>query len=348
MDGLALLFASHSLPRLLVEAPEFKYFVGLLDPRLELPNRKRLADLIRDLHLKLMDMIRTQIEQNSKICIIIDIWTRKGLSESYLGVLITYFDYSSGSTKKALIGLRKMIGSHTAENIRDTLREVLSEWNIPDENISFYVTDSGANIIKALKECVVEYVPLVNAEDQEEVESEMALFEAGDPNLDASFIEDEITRDLDEYDNLEEEHNTTFGYAKRVSCIMHQIARVIRKCVDGSVVLRPIIRAAFQLVKTICRSRIYKESLLQYSNGRALLLPSQTRWIYTYYVLDRLLELKDAVKQLVVEKQSEASLDSLKWKQIEQLRDLLRPFAEAVRELYPVLIFCEHSQPSRV
>jgi len=86
-------------------------------------------------------------------------------------------------------------------------------------------------------------------------------------------------------------------------------------------------------VKAITKSTLNKE-LLQKYNGRGLLSPSQTRWVFTYYVIDRLIESKEAVAKVVAENDLiDVALEPLKWKQMEQIRDLLHPFATVVREL---------------
>lgn len=108
----------------------------------------------------------------------------------------------------------------------------------------------------------------------------------------------------------------------------------VRKCIDNSRILKPVITSVLKLVKTIARSTNYKPLLLKHNGGRGLLSPSQTRWVYTYYVLKRLIESKEAVEKVIIEENlSEVALDPLKWKQIEQIRDLLQPFATAVNEL---------------
>ena len=135
------------------------------------------------------------IQRAEQVCVILDIWSRKGLSESYLGVLIRYFDHKSSTVKMALIGLRKMIGSHTAVNVYTTLHSVLNDWNIPEEKVGYNVTDNGSNVVKALEECIIEYVPMSESELTEDVD-DTELFEERDPNLDASFMKEEVDSDL--------------------------------------------------------------------------------------------------------------------------------------------------------
>lgn len=216
-SALSFLFASQTLPHLLVESQEFKYFVQLLDPKYELPNRRQLSSNISDLYKLLKETILSELKEVQKVCVVLDIWTKKGLSESYLGVLIKYFEPMMAKRRMALIAVQKLDGRHTAQNIFDVLRRVLVNWNITENMVSYYITDNGSNIVKALKECVTEFVPLVikpnqtgaafdaaieNERNETEIQ-DMAIFEEGDINLDASFVENDLDKEISEFDQLE-------------------------------------------------------------------------------------------------------------------------------------------------
>lgn len=331
-NALGMLFASNSLAYSLVESPEFRYFIFLFNQKFQLPNRQKMPEIIENIYKQLKDIIKNEI-QNVKISIVLDIWSKNGLSESYLGVLAQYFDHKSLSIKKVLLGLKIMQGSHTAENIYNVLQVVLKEWEILEENILYYVTDNGANVVKALKTCIYKFIPLINNEICEGEETDLENTSDIEANLDVSFGDEDVNNDVNQFENAERDHNAYFDYSKRVSCIAHQVTCVIRKCVDGSSKLSPIIKAAIKLIKAITKSGNNKQLLLHYTKGKGLLTLSQTRWVYTYYVLDRLIELKEHVEKVVAEKEIVDGLDAIKWNQIKQIKDLLSPFAKIVKDL---------------
>ena len=91
LNAVALLFASNSLPYLLIESLDFVHLVKLLDPKFKLPKRRRLTSEVGALHEKLKPTLKSEIKKAGKVCLILDIWSRRGLSESYLGILIRYF-----------------------------------------------------------------------------------------------------------------------------------------------------------------------------------------------------------------------------------------------------------------
>ena len=171
----------------------------------------------------------------------LDIWSRRGLSESYLGILIRYFDQNSLSVKQSLIALSKMEGSHTAENIEENLKSVLLDWDINQNDIAYFVTDSGSNIVKTLKECVIVFVPSIHEEEHEDDSEDEVFIEEGDSNMEAEEEEEAVEVDLNEFDKLEKEHYRIFGYAKRIPCVAHKLTCIVRKCIDGSSMLKLII-----------------------------------------------------------------------------------------------------------
>lgn len=130
----------------------------------------------------------------------------------------------SAEISTTLLALKKMNGSHTAQNVYETLENELSSWLISDEKVIYYVTDNGSNMVKALKECVTEYAPLIQAtEINEEDIATIQLYEESDPNLDTSFIENEVDCDLAEFERYEEDCNEIFETSKRLPCVAHQV-----------------------------------------------------------------------------------------------------------------------------
>jgi len=68
---------------------------------------------------------------------------------------VRYYNDHTTLVKQALIALRKIQGLKMAESIFETLQSVLYDRNISMADVSYYVTDNGSNIIKAMKDCVV-------------------------------------------------------------------------------------------------------------------------------------------------------------------------------------------------
>lgn len=67
-----------------------------------------------------------------------------------------------------------------------------------------------------------------------------------------------------EFEQPEEEHNSLFGYSKRIASIAPQLMCVVRKRVDKSQTLKPIIQSVFALAKAITKAMKNKGLLISY------------------------------------------------------------------------------------
>ena len=62
-----------------------------------------------------------------------DIWTKREMSSSYLGVTAHFIAFEK--VHRATLAVRQIDGPHNAENISDTKKKVLLEWDIPAEKV---------------------------------------------------------------------------------------------------------------------------------------------------------------------------------------------------------------------
>ena len=99
--------------------------------------------LLVDLKAKLL----TQMKQAREVAICVDIWSKKGLTASFLGVTAHFFTPNDHKWNQA-----RLVSPHTAEYVEAAVVEVLREWEIPKEKISAILTDNGRNMIKAFRE----------------------------------------------------------------------------------------------------------------------------------------------------------------------------------------------------
>ena len=91
--------------------------------------------------------IATSLEDGHKVSICADIWTKKGMSSSYLGVMAHFFSLKDHLRHRVTVAVRRMPPPHTAENIRAVIQEVLGEWEVPLGKVSAILTDNGSNMV---------------------------------------------------------------------------------------------------------------------------------------------------------------------------------------------------------
>ena len=130
---VAIFVASANVPNRLVEDPQFKQLLMELDPRYVVPSRTVIMKEIAKVKTAMKEAISKYIRSARKIHITGDIWTKRGMTSSYLG--LTAHFVSAQETHKAVLAVRQIFGSHTAENIIDIFVKVLKEWDIPAEKI---------------------------------------------------------------------------------------------------------------------------------------------------------------------------------------------------------------------
>lgn len=325
---IAVYIGSTSTPKSHVERKEFREILEALDPKYKPPTRQDISNTIAEvehgIRKKIMDIL-AETSCISAICI--DLWSRKNLTASYVGVTGHFFDSKKGICR-VLLGLERLDYPHTAERIVDATNGVLSKWNLDlsSDKIFRILTDNGTNVVKAFREFVQEicFTVTINAEAED-----------GDYNVEAE--ED------DTFERREQQLDICIDRKKRLSCIDHQLARILMVATEGKktaqcegcdLTAKEIIDVVHELLSNL-RTRGKAAEYFMERYNKKLLQPPKTRWAYHYYVVKRLLELKDGIRQLIDEEIVDGvqNLTPLQWRMVKALHDILEPFSVAVTDL---------------
>ena len=224
---LAVFIGSCNVPNSLVENEEFRSLVQVLDPRYIMPGRARICREIDHVLSDLKGKIQEFVSYAQKIT---DIWTKKGMTSSYLGITGHFFCRHDQRKHVVTLAVRILPHPHNAEHIRFTVDEVLVEWNIPLAKVMAVVTDNGSNMVKAFRQMVI-----TDDEEEEEEESEDKAGSTIDDEDDTDFVEKEI------------DHEITFKfYCKRLGCFSHTLQLVIQKFNQHS--FKPFLKKVHALV----------------------------------------------------------------------------------------------------
>ena len=98
----------------------------------------------------------------SPITLCADVWTKRGMSESFLGITAHSLTQSF-QTCIVTLAVRSFENPHTSVRVRSLVEKVLDEWQISPNRILFAVTDNGSNMVAAFKEVLIQL-----NEDEEE------------------------------------------------------------------------------------------------------------------------------------------------------------------------------------
>lgn len=150
LDQLLLnLLTKDFQPFSVVEDSGFRDFILALNPGYKLPTRKTLSNVLlpavfEEIHLKLLDVLKEVISMT----ITTDCWTSRN-TDSVMAVTGHFID-NNFEVKSVLLECVKYEGGHGSTNLADNLRQVISNWNIPEESILLGISDNAANIKKAI------------------------------------------------------------------------------------------------------------------------------------------------------------------------------------------------------
>jgi hypothetical protein len=96
-------------------------------------------------------MIQQAINVTTVIALTTDMWTKKGLTESYMTVSGAFYNETMGTAQHAMLHLALLPHPHTGEAIGAVIDEVMKEWQIPNAKVGLIITDNGTNMVKAMR-----------------------------------------------------------------------------------------------------------------------------------------------------------------------------------------------------
>ena len=341
---LAMYIGCTNTPNSIVENTHFKNLLEALDPAYPIPGRGGVATELNHLLTEMKAKIQLYLSFAKKVTLCADIWTKRGLSSSYLGVTAHWFSYKDKNRHCATLAVELMQGSITGQAIRFALDRILHEWDIPTEKVCAVITDNGSNMVKAFKEIQQEVYH--SSEDDGDSEGGSGDLEGGyseggelgedygDAELeyreggtgdygegDTSIVEDEEQ----EFGDKEVEHAISFRGIKRLSCFAHTLQLdVLNFNKDRKI--RAVLQRVLSIVRKVNSSKRATEALLKES-GLKLIGMCPTRWSSTYLVIERLLKIRPHLMKVLAELNWN-SIQPSDWSVLNDMNNLLAHFAD--------------------
>ena len=314
---LAMFVGATNVVNSIVENPEFRELLQELDPRYPPPSRAAMSQEIHKVLIELKANIGSYIAQAQKLGICADIWTKKGMTASFMGVTAHFFSKKDHRWHSVTLAVKKMPSPHTADNVLQVVQEVLSEWDILPWKVQAILTDNGSNMVTAFKQVCSE------GDEDEDVDSNESLSVSG-----SSDDEDagEIQKDIEDFKRNELDHDVIFSSSfQRVSCFSHTLQLVVCKFNEIRSVQK-VLKKAHKLVSKVNKSAKATEMLIAQA-GKKLIGSCPTRWSSTYLMVSRLVEVRPHLSYILEELVWDG-LHASEWKLLESICNLLEPFAE--------------------
>ena len=316
----------------IVDSQEFRDLIAELDDRYTVPNRAAISKEMDRVFVDLKASLLSVLRDSRRVSLTVDIWSRKSMTASYLGVTAHFFTRSDHKRRNATIAVRRLPSPHTAERVEEIVEEVMGEWELSRDKVSAILTDNGSNMVAAFREWVdMEADPEDVGEDTEETAvastSSSPLHEEETMSEDGEEQENgaDVLGDISNFEECELEFDVAFTLHKRISCFAHVFQLVVRKF-DSVRSLKRVLASAHRLVKKVNKSVKATEKLIALS-GRKLVSNCPTRWNSSFLLIERLLSVKDELSQVLVELGWDG-LQNSEWKTLEQIHFLLEPFAK--------------------
>lgn len=139
------------MPLHTIEKPGFLHLLKKMDPRYHSPSKHamsrthipKLYDVTREKGLRMLKTATTFAATT-------DMWSSHGMTP-YMGYSIHFID-DDWTLQHIDLGTSFMPEDHTADNLKEAMGDMLEQWGLKASNQVCITTDSGANVIKAVKD----------------------------------------------------------------------------------------------------------------------------------------------------------------------------------------------------
>ena len=303
-----------------------------------MPSRAALDKEMEAFLIDVKGKVAAKLQDTRKVSICTDIRSRKGMTQSFLGITAHFFTMSDHRQRVATLAVRVLPYPHTADCIEELVRNVLQEWEISVEKISAILTDSGSNMIAAFKEWVQTREGEVEEEEHNSSQSPPASPRGSlddgesdqDPDTGMDFDQiftssSDATKEMEDFDHQELEHDIAFSDQKRLGCFSHTLQLVVYKF-DTMQSSKRALQSARRIVKKFSKSVKANEKLISRC-GLKLISDCPTRWNSTHAMISRLLAVRPHLTEVLQELEID-NLPNSEWKVLENYRDLLEPFSK--------------------
>lgn len=285
--------------------------------------RKTLTRLLESHHYTISGKIQADLQMCRRMVLTTDCWSKRGLNGSFLAISASFFHPNNHQPKHILLNLHSLSHPHTGDMIADKIQLTLTEWNIPMSKVLTIITDNGSNIIKAVKTlktnlqkanerksttCSDRDDSQTTTTDSETEPEPDALTDSDSDNDDSTLSNTEeqdetdqlqITTGDDDRDDDDDMCLPDSLIINRMPCLSHTLQLVI-KALEKMRSIENVIAKVRKLVKMIKISSKANELLIS-KCGVTLVTECTIRWNSRFMMLDRLLKVKAALKEVLAE-----------------------------------------------
>jgi hypothetical protein len=286
------------------------------------------------------DAVKADLDKCRRVILTMDCWSKRGLTGSYLAISASFFNPASHKPIHVLLNLHNIAHPHTGQMLADKVNDTLTQWNISAAKVLAIITDNGSNMIKAINTLRTSHqnavAPQAGQDDADlssfSSDAETETDAEGGDQANSSSENDEMNADGINLTNSEqhldedEMNLPETVLLPRLPCLAHTLQLVV-KSIDKIDSYCNLIVKARRVVRIVKISSKATELLIS-KCGLTLVTDCTTRWNSQYMMIERLLAVKVALKEVLEELQLDSPLLHGDWTLAEQIMQVLKPFKQ--------------------
>jgi hAT family C-terminal dimerisation region len=329
-----------------VESKWFRRFLGSLSPTLEgwIP---RAGNTVKKWILAEFELRRERVKNRlhaskSRIHLSFDLWTSP--NNFAIVSVVGHFMGPSYKVETTLLGLRRLRGKHTGENIAEAVISVVKKYGLTSDQIGWFVLDNASSN----DTCVAEILKGLDIDDTVEHRRLRCLGHI--INLAAkSFLfgadSDIFEKEVDSVQLEEEQVERDLWRRRGPVGKLHNVVKYIRTTPQRREEFEDIVRGELQRQKDrIARTALPDEEAEFVSKEPlAVIQDNETRWNSVFCMIKRAFILKDPLDLFIkraLEKPTkdcplprDDELSAQDWNTLAATQDLLQPFFDLTMRL---------------
>lgn len=153
---LTLMMATDFQPFSLVDDKGFRKFVQSINPNYKIPDKRVIRyELLPKMFNEAKTKLKRILSEIENLSMTTDTWTSNSM-QSYITITIHFFH--ENSLKSCVLTTVPLKQSHTADNMKEIVHEILTKWQIRDKIVCI-TTDNGQNVCKMVRLLGIRHMP---------------------------------------------------------------------------------------------------------------------------------------------------------------------------------------------
>lgn len=319
-----------SMPLSLVENPNFRHFMEVVDSKYTVNSRSTVTSTITKLASKQEEDLRSLLSNVPNVSVTIDIWSDRKM-RGFLGVTAHMLELKPNglSLRSVLLCCQRFKGSHTGEKIGEAFETLCTTYGLKNK-IDYITCDNAANMKKAF---TVSFANEVNnvQDGPTPTDNDMEIENDGVDGV--PLDDDDIWEVLG--DNDQAEVNAVLMRncrRKQLSCFAHTLQLVVSDGLKESKMLRAGLSKASKLCSLLHTSCLFKQAFeSKFGVNKSIPAVVCTRWHSTYKQVKSITALDNQVLADLVKTEGHKDLvfTTREWNLLLELVQVMCPFYDA-------------------